>query len=302
MRGLRTLRSCRRRFSTAVAGPPRCPEPEGTFSRKLGAAFFLTSVAGLGCLGTWQLSRKSWKEGLIEERKKIIEAPAQPISTLASDNGKSLKYRQASVNGFFDYSKQIRLGPRKNPDISDPAVQSIGYFLVTPLTTDDGTAILVNRGWVDRDCLKADPVQREPQEGPVEVRGVLTSGEKRNKYLESWQPTGDKKEWIVLDACAVEELAALSPIVKSQSLVLEAAAVGSGSGSQLTRKSPEEHMTFYTSPETHLLYAATWYSLGACLLGVAFVRFRKKPPTAMEMARAEARRKIINKGGRALKL
>ena len=144
------------------------------------------------------------------------------------------------------------------------------------------------RGWASNKMLSHDVTCAEESDKVLRVEGVVTKGETRNRQLQGWQPAGDKKEWIVLDVHAVQKHLHMDDklVVKSEGVtdkegvVLVAADVkemGGGSveasvvvGTQrngrpeslpLLRKKAEEHMSFYTTPNVHLLYASTWCSI-----------------------------------------
>jgi surfeit locus 1 family protein len=54
-------------------------------------------------------------------------------------------YRKVAVDGRFDFSNEILLGPRTRDG-------KLGYYVITPLLREDGgSPILVNRGFVTRE-------------------------------------------------------------------------------------------------------------------------------------------------------
>ncbi|RUP46122.1 SURF1 family-domain-containing protein [Jimgerdemannia flammicorona] len=55
------------------------------------------------------------------------------------------EYRRIRVTGHFLHDQEILLGPRTRGDGVS------GYFLITPLEREDGSRILVKRGWVSRE-------------------------------------------------------------------------------------------------------------------------------------------------------
>jgi cytochrome oxidase assembly protein ShyY1 len=48
-----------------------------------------------------------------------------------------------------------------------------GYDILTPLVLDDGTAVIVDRGWVERSQVDSGRSDLTPPSGPVTVRGTL---------------------------------------------------------------------------------------------------------------------------------
>jgi len=153
---------------------------------------------------------------------------------------------------------------------------------VTPLRCEDGTVILVNRGWVPRDSTvpARDPVTGKPNghafgvpaafsqpRGAQEVHGVLKKGEQKNKYAEN-KPEEQRYVWLDLATMASEGGSA--PL-----LVVAAAQPGEQPDVKpewpMTRPL-ESFLDFYVSPTTHLVYASTW---GALSVAGAFMTFRR---------------------------
>jgi surfeit locus 1 family protein len=77
------------------------------------------------------------------------------------------EYRRVKVKGTFRHDQEMLVGPRTRGD------GVVGYFLITPLQREDGSVILVKRGWVALD--KKDKRNRPDSlvTGPVEVEGLL---------------------------------------------------------------------------------------------------------------------------------
>ena len=75
-----------------------------------------------------------------------------------------------------------------------------GYWLVTPLARDDGTTVLVNRGFVPAD--KRDPASwRPPGPRPVTVTGLLRMSEPGGAFLRANDPASDR--WFSRDVAAI---------------------------------------------------------------------------------------------------
>lgn len=97
-------------------------------------------------LGMWQLRRLDEKQSaneLIESRASAAEVA---IDTLAgpSDSvsvGADLLWRRVEVSGVYDVDEQVLVRSRSLKGRP-------GFWVLTPLVLDDGSAIVVNRGWV----------------------------------------------------------------------------------------------------------------------------------------------------------
>ena len=90
-------------------------------------------------LGTWQVERLHWKEGLIATRTQRSSGP--PIA-LPADNADPADYEfsKTRLSGHFLNDKEMYLAARSLNG-------NAGFHVVTPLVASDGSAILVDRGW-----------------------------------------------------------------------------------------------------------------------------------------------------------
>lgn len=108
----------------------------------------LVVLAGLGTLllvglGVWQLERREWKLALIDRVERRVHAapvPAPGPDAWAGVSKENSEYLHVSVTGRF-------LAGR---DTLVRAVTALGggHWMMTPLQTDDGFVVLVNRGFV----------------------------------------------------------------------------------------------------------------------------------------------------------
>jgi surfeit locus 1 family protein len=102
---------------------------------------FLLMVTLLISLGVWQLKRADEKRQFLQQQRKAFNSVIT-LSATTADNSPLLRYRQATVEGFYDTAKQFL--------IDNQIVQGkVGYFVLTPFVLTGTTkAVLVNRGWV----------------------------------------------------------------------------------------------------------------------------------------------------------
>lgn len=226
-------------------------------------------LAVLGCLlglGTWQLSRKAWREELIETIHH--RASAEPIvldvavSLFKTDD---LEYTPVRARGRFIPAKTMlyfapdqRLGP--------------GYHLYVPLETQGGDLVIVNRGFVpERELGAVHSHMQGPPESPTEVIGLLRKSGTRGLFT----PANDRSQnrWFWRDLTGMAEHVqdgSRKPVVPFFLEALEekgpiAAGVGRGGATRLEL------------PNRHLEYALTWYGLAAALIAVylSFIRSRR---------------------------
>lgn len=120
-------------------------------------------------LGFWQLSRLDQRrvENTVGEGR--FSSDPQDFELMLSSVGTdldSLVYRRAVVIGRFDPDNEVLIR-------SQVYLGSAGFHIITPLVTADGSAVLVNRGWVPLVLDKVPVVQASPAIGEVEVLGWL---------------------------------------------------------------------------------------------------------------------------------
>ena len=240
---------------TFAAAPARRPP-----SLLLPTLLTLAMLAALIGLGTWQLQRLAWKQSLIaavSERTKQapVEAPlAAEWPRLVSD---ALEYRHVRVTGRFDHAAEVQVFT----DLPDPKGKAggLGYWVVTPLRRDDGSVILINRGFVPQD--RRDPGSRsEGQvEGPVTVAGLARWSEGRNAFTPDDNP--QKGDWFTRD---VRAIAAARNLTQVAPFFIDAEASAPGG-------LPQGGETRLVFPNRHLEYALTWYGLAIALAGVYLV-------------------------------
>jgi surfeit locus 1 family protein len=92
------------------------------------------------------------------------------------ENLKAMEYRAVSVSGAYDYENQVVL---RNQYFQG----EFGYHLLTPLLLDDGSAVLVDRGWIPADGGSAPAGwRRYDQPGRVELQGQIRLGQARPAF------------------------------------------------------------------------------------------------------------------------
>ncbi|MFB9883912.1 SURF1 family protein [Planobispora siamensis] len=125
-------------------------------------------------LGQWQFGRFEERSASSEQITANLEAPAVPVNRLTTAGGTVRtqdKYRTVTATGVFDPAHQLLVRRR----VQDKAV---GFYVLTPLTTGSGEAVLVNRGWVKAGATAdAMPEVPAPSTGEVTVTGRLRPSE-----------------------------------------------------------------------------------------------------------------------------
>lgn len=146
------------------------------FSKRMMAfhVMVLVLVPAFIWLGFWQLDRAEQRGTAVNLQRDNVAAEAVPIDELASvgsDVAPGDRWRTVEAAGDWDQENEVLL---RNRDGS----QGVGFHVLTPLVTEDGTAVLVNRGWIERGENAQDTPDVPPvPEGTVEVTGRLQFGE-----------------------------------------------------------------------------------------------------------------------------
>ncbi len=217
-------------------------------------------------LGSWQLKRLVWKQGILASiaAQHDVEArnvPLKPSSLLADDY-----MRRGFITGVYDHSKEFLIYNRTLDGVP-------GYHLFTSLTltqqhAEQGVdAILVNRGFIPVEAEREAGVDMFKPSGIVQVSGVLRHTFDENMFVPQNHP--EKEIWYRIDPAqmaSAKEIGGLSPhlFYAEQEYTQEAA--------------PQE---FYpitidgkiTPNNNHAQYAFFWFAMAAAMIGVYVVRF-----------------------------
>jgi surfeit locus 1 family protein len=214
-------------------------------------------------LGTWQLQRKTWKEGLIATlATHLAEAPtALPAPATWRDLAPDAdEFRRVKFSGTLMNDREALVytsGSSFRPDVSGP-----GYWVMTPARLSDGRVVMVDRGFVPEG--RQDPASRAEGQvsGTMEIAGALRWPEPRGTFTPADQPA--KNLWFVRDPQAIAAAKGLgqsNPGDVAPFFVEQETPPAPGG---LPKAGPVQPRL----PNNHLQYALTWYGLAAVLLGV----------------------------------
>lgn len=194
-------------------------------------------------LGIWQVERRAWKLGLIAAVDERVHMPPQPAPSPAEWRGLEARrdaYRHVTVRGRFLNHAETR--------VQALTEDGAGFWILTPLRTDAGFTVLVNRGFVPPE--RANPATRDPVGGAVNVTGLLRMSEPGGSMLRSNEPAQDR--WFSRDVAAIARARALQ---QAAPYFIDAdSAVNPGGW-------PRGGMTVLTFPNNHLVYSITWFAL-----------------------------------------
>lgn len=209
------------------------------------------ALAVLVGLGTWQVQRLHWKEGVIAYREARLAMP--PVSVGEETADEDLAFRRARATGRFLHSREFLISNRVRGGRA-------GFDVVTPLRLGPADIVLVNRGWIPLD--RADPDTR--REGLVATKTAVTGILRKPGKTSPWVPDNEpaRNVWYYADPEAMASVAGLAGV---RDTVLVADARPNPGGLPAGRKPKVE------IANRHLEYALTWYGLALVLAVIYFV-------------------------------
>lgn len=155
-------------------------------------------------LGTWQVQRLGWKTDLIarfEDRLVRDPLPLPPQIDPAAVH--DFDYRRVLATGRLRHDQEMLIGPRMR-DGQD------GFMVVTPLERDNGSTVLVNRGWISKKHRSQRSRPDGLPTGTVTIEGLLREPWKKNMFTPENRP--DKGEFYFPDVKQMAELTGAQPV------------------------------------------------------------------------------------------
>ena len=225
--------------------------------RSMSASSILVAVAAVlmmlvtARMGWWQLDRAQQKLAL----QAAIESQAQATPLSASqlpDNDADAQaqwHRPVQVRGRWQASATVFLDNRQMRGRP-------GFFVMTPLILPDGTAVLVQRGWVPRDQLdrtRLPDLQTPTQD--IELQGRMAPWPSRLTQLGEDAP-GVIRQNLDLQGYARETALTLRPFSVQQ--------ITGPQGDGLLRDWPVPAVDVHK----HYGYAGQWFTFCAMIAGL----------------------------------
>jgi cytochrome oxidase assembly protein ShyY1 len=146
--------------------------------RWLGMFVFVLALASLFIrLGFWQLERKEARaeeNTVLELRLAADPVPVGVAVAAAGSDLPSVEFRRGTATGVYRPDLELLVRNRTNE------MGTAGFHLLTPLELEDGSLVIVNRGWIP---LEIDEVPVEPLSPPaaeVDVTGLMRATESRS--------------------------------------------------------------------------------------------------------------------------
>lgn len=210
-------------------------------------------------LGIWQLDRLEERQLVNAVGEERISAEPVDLNVVLGETADidTLEYRRVTVEGRFDPSEEVLIR-------SQVELGQAGFHVITPLVLDDGSAVLVNRGWVPL-VMDDPPVEAAPDPGTQTVDGWVHLTEQR-PTLGQEEPGG---ELDVLNRVDIDRLAEQLSHEPAPVYLVE---LGERSGELPITVDPPD----FTDEGPHLAYAIQWFGFAAVgLVGFFFLLRRK---------------------------
>lgn len=226
-------------------------------TRRLGLMVAVAlAVAVLVGLGIWQVERLAWKKALIAAVDARLAAP--PVAAPDPDHSGGVEaYTRVTARGTYDFPREVL--------VQAVTERGAGFWVLTPLKTDAGWTVLVNRGFVPGD--QRNPAQRQNPDGAQSVTGLLRKTEPGGAFLRANDPKSGR--WYSRDTAAIATAEGLGPVAP---YFIDAAA---GPDPQAL---PVGGLTVVRFRNAHLAYALTWFGLALLLAVTSLYALRPKRP------------------------
>jgi surfeit locus 1 family protein len=220
-------------------------------------------IAGLTALGVWQLERRVWKLDLIERVDQRIHATpvaAPGPAEWRSINAASAEYRRVRITGRFLNDREAL--------VQAVTRAGAGFWVLTPLETNQGFTVLVNRGFVPADRRQAEARSAGQVTGETTVTGLLRLTEPKGGFLRANNPREGR--WYSRDVAAISSALGLA---QTAPYFVDVDSTPNAGGL------PVGGLTVIAFPNNHLQYAVTWFALALMLAVWAVLLLRHEKRT-----------------------
>lgn len=223
----------------------------------LGVALLLAVVCV--ALGTWQLDRLGQQQARVDLLERNLSGPpvaVEEVLAVGRDPREKHQYTRVRARGSYSARDQLLVRTR-------PFEGQVGFYVLVPLLTDAGPAVLVNRGWIpDGPTATAQPEVPAPPGGTVTVTGRVRPSEDPSST--GTPPPGQVSR---IDVAAIARTLPYRVYGGYLDLTAE-------------RPQPDEAPALLPPPEpdggVHLAYAFQWYLFALMALGGYVVLARRE--------------------------
>jgi len=240
----------------------------GALALALWALIALIALGGFVALGQWQVQRRAWKLDLIEQVETRIHAPAVAAPTRAEwprvlEHPQDYTYRRVLVDGTFLHAQTTL--------VQASTVLGAGWWVLTPLRTDQGELVLVNRGFVPQ--AQTSGAWRSRPTAWVTMTGLLRASESGAANLRHNDPAAGR--WVSRDVAQIAAALGLENVapyfIDAESRTPLPASMTLSAPQRLPEEMlPVAGLTVVSFPNNHLVYALTWFGL-ALMVAAAVV-------------------------------
>ncbi|MDB5876078.1 MAG: hypothetical protein JWQ07_5520 [Ramlibacter sp.] len=142
--------------------------------------FVLAMIVTMALLCNWQVNRLHEKR---ERNDQITARAAEPVAEISSiigvgerDGSDAVRFRRARAAGHYLTDEEVIAG---SPSLDGAP----GSWVLTPLRTDDGATVVVNRGWIPNGGgLEAVPEAYRAPSGPVSIVGLVQPSQTEGNF------------------------------------------------------------------------------------------------------------------------
>jgi surfeit locus 1 family protein len=131
-------------------------------------------IAGMALtvrLGIWQLDRLGQRREFNAHLAAMQVASAISINEeRISDDLTEMEYRQVKAVGTYDFEHQVAI---RNQVWTQSWGDELGYALLTPLMLPNGSAVLVQRGWIPAEYNSLSSWRQFDEPGMIAVQGII---------------------------------------------------------------------------------------------------------------------------------
>jgi len=196
-------------------------------------------------LGTWQLQRREWKHGLLDQIAAAERNPAIPFAPDLPD------FAKVRITGTLRTDLVARYGAEVRAD-------TLGSHVIAPVLREGAAPMLVDLGW-------APDRPRDPLVFPAgAIEGYLRPAEHAGAFSAKDDPA--KRLFYTLDPAPIGAALGLDHVAPVTLVAI---------GPSLPGRFPDPVQTLPRPPDNHLQYAFTWFGFAVTLV-IIFLLYARK--------------------------
>ncbi len=218
-------------------------------------------------LGFWQLRRLDDKKAINRRITARMHTPVAPVNQVVSPGvagrfdrsslgqADAAEYRRVSVTGAYRADQEVLVRSRSLNGVP-------GSWVLTPLVQPDGTAVVVNRGWVANDGrAESVPSGAKAPAGEVTVTGLVQRTQARGRFGPTDPSSGR------LTNLARADIGRLQQQVPERLLPLYVQLQGQAPPPATNGDAPQRLDDPSLDEGPHLSYAIQWFAFSALAVG-----------------------------------